>query len=82
MNWKEMTGLQKVFFILVALCFIAGFSITTLNIAGVLDNTDLLEDAIDCAFWLCMGIAFWKKKSPLPIVCFAAAVLKLIFVFI
>ena len=82
MNWNEITGFRKVFFVLLALCFVAGISLTILDITGVLGSIDILEDIIDCVFWLSAGITFWKKKSLFPILCFATCGLKLICVFI
>ena len=82
MKWKEITGFRKVFFLLFVLCFIAGLSLTILDIIGVVESIDILEEIIDCVFWLSAGITVWKKKSLFPIVCFVMFGLKLIGVFL
>ena len=82
MKWDEMTGFRKVSFILCILCLIAGLTLTFLDAVDVLASIDILEDILDCVFWLSLGLAFWKKQSLLPIVCFIASGLQLICVFI
>lgn len=82
MKWNEITGVRKGVLILCVLCAIAGFTLTILDIMNVLESVDIIEDVIDCVFWLSAGCAFWKKKSLFPIICFAMAGLKFICVFL
>ena len=82
MKWKEMTVFRKVAVILWILCIITGLTLTILDVAGILASIDILEDIIDCVFWLSAGIAFWKKESLFPIACFIVSGLQLICVFI
>ena len=77
-----MIGFRKVVLILGILCAIAGFSLTILDITGALASIDILEDVINCVSYLSLGIAFWKKESLFPIICFIMAGLQLICVFI
>ena len=82
MKWKEMTLLRKLALILCVLCAITALSLTILDTMGILASIDILEDLIDCIFWLASGVAFWKKKSLFPIVCFVMAGLNLICLFL
>lgn len=82
MKWSEMTGFHKAAFFLCVLCLIAGLTLTILDAVDVLASIEILEDVIDCVFWLSAGIAFWKEKSPVPIVCFVMSGLRLICIFI
>ena len=82
MKWSNLNGFRIIVFILYVLCLIAGLSLTILDIVNILPRIDMLEDIIDCIFWLSAGILFWKKESLLPIVCFVMSGLQLICVFL
>ena len=82
MKWNEMTGFRKVSFILWILCLITGLTLTILDAVDILASIDILEDIIDCAFWLSAGIAFWKKESLFPITCFIMSGLQFICIFL
>ena len=82
MKWKEMTVFRKLNLILCVLCAITALSLTILDAMDVLASIDMLQDLMDCIFWLASGVAFWEKKSLFQIVCFVMAGLNLICLFI
>lgn len=82
MKWSNLSGFRKVVGIFCILCLIAGLSLTVLDIMDILPRIDMLEDIIDCIFWLSAGIVCWKKESLFPIVCFVMSGLQLICVFL
>lgn len=82
MKWDEMSIFRKAVFIIWILCLTAGITLTILDAMDILASIDILEDIIDCFFWLSAGIVYWKKKSLFPIVCFILSGLNLIFVFV
>ena len=82
MKWNEMTGFRKVSIILCILCLTTGITLTVLDVAGILASIDILEDIIDCVFYLSAGIAIWKKESLLPIICFIMSALQFVCVFL
>ena len=82
MEWSKMSVFRKVAFIVGILCFIAGITFTILDVMDILTDTDMIEDILDCIFWLSLGIAFWEKEYLYPILCFILSGLKLIFIFI
>ena len=82
MKWSEMTAFRKVVFIVWMLCLIAGLTLTILDLLDILTGMDMLEDIIDCAFWLSAGIVYYKKEQLFPILCFVMAGLNLICIFI
>ncbi len=82
MNWGELSVFRKVVFIIWILCLITGIALTILDVEEILASIEILEDVIDCVFWLSAGIVSWKKESLFPIVCFILSGLNLICVFI
>ena len=48
----------------------------------ILASIDILEDIIDCVSFLSLGIAFWKKESMFPIICFIMSGLQFICIFL
>ena len=82
MKWNEMTGFRKVSFILCILCLITGITLTILDAVDILASIDILEDIIDCVFWLSAGIVFWKKESLFPIICFIMSGLQFVCIFL
>ena len=82
MKWNEMTVLRKFALVLSAVCCVSGFTLTILHAANILENVELLEDILDCIFWLFFGIAVWKKGSHLPFICLLGAALNFFFIFV
>ncbi len=82
MEWSKMSVFRKVAFIVGILCLIAGITFTILNVMDILTDTDMIEDILDCIYWLSLGIVFWEKKRLFPIICFVLSGFELIFIFI
>ena len=82
MKWNEMTGFRKVVFILGILFAIARLTLTILDVVDILASIDILEDIIGCVSFLSLGIAFWKKESMFPIICFIMSGLQFICIFL
>ena len=82
MNWSEMSVFRKVAFIVGFLCLIVATTFTILNLMDILTDTDMIEDILDCIFWLSLGIACWEKGRLYPIFCLVFSGIKFIFLFI
>ena len=82
MKWSNLSCFRKVFSILCGLCLMVGLSLTVLNIMDILPRMDMLEDIIDCIFWLSAGIVCWEKEALFPIICFGMSGLQLLCVFL
>ena len=82
MKWNEMNGFRKVSVILCFLCLITGLTLTILDAVDVLASIDILEDIIDCALWLSVGIAFCQKESLRQIACFIMSFIHFVCIFL
>ena len=82
MKGNKMTVCRKVAFVVWILSLIVGLTLTILDAVDILTGMDMLEDIIDCVFWLSAGVAYLEKERLFPIVCFILAGLNLFCVFI